>query len=307
MDTQNFASPLNNYAKIPSMEIQTLQFNDFPELLKEIPDAPDVVYFSGKIPPDDSIFLGVVGTRKFSTYGKEVCQRIIRGLANHNKNIVIVSGLALGIDAIAHQAAIDNGLKTIAVPGSGVDFSVLHPRSNHDLARNIVERGGCLLSEYEPEFPAGVHTFPRRNRIIAGLSHGTLVIEAPEKSGALITAHLSIDSNREVFAVPGSIFTENAKGTNSLIKMGAVPVTCAEDILKIFDLPLEGENFQLDLKKAELSAIEQKIVEGLREPMGKDELIRALGLPAPQVTPTLTMMMLKGIVKEIDGEVCLSG
>jgi len=263
----------------------------------------------GAIPPsaspanesDDAIYLAVVGTRKFSGYGKEACEKIISGLKGYN--IIIVSGLALGIDAIAHQAAIDAGLKTIAIPGSGLDFSVLHPRTNHRLAKEIVENGGALLSEFEWEQSAAIHTFPQRNRIIAGISQGTLVIEAPERSGALITANFALDFNRDVFSVPGSIFNENSKRTNKLLKMGAVPVTSAEDILDAFDLAREGENLKLNFETQNLSPIETKIISALNEPISKDDLIRKLKIPAIEINSALTMMQLNGLIKETAGEI----
>ena len=281
------------------MQRKVLKLNQFPALLKEIPSPPKEIYIIGDLPSEDLIWLGVVGTRKFSTYGKEVCEKIIEGLKGYG--FVIVSGLALGIDSIAHRAAIENNIPTIAVPGSGLDEKVLHPHSHKKLAEDIVNAGGALVSEFPWDYPAGLHTFPQRNRIIAGLCRGTLVIEAPEKSGALITANFSLDFNRDVFSVPGSIFNENSKGTNKLIKMGAIPVTSADDILDAFDIVREGENLKLDLQS--LSPLEQKIMEALLEPIAKDDLIRKLGLPAHEVGPALTMMQLNGYIKESGGEI----
>lgn len=278
--------------------MKTLKPNQFPKLLQEIPSLPKELYLIGELPSEDAIYLAVVGTRKFFTYGKEACEKIIGGLRGHN--FVIVSGLALGIDSIAHRAAISNNLLTVAVPGSGLDEKVLHPHSHKRLAREIVEAGGALVSEFEWEMPASIHTFPQRNRIIAGLCKGTLIIEAPEKSGALITANFSLDFNREVFAVPGSIFNENSKGTNKLIKMGAIPVSSAEDILEAFDIPCEGENLKLNLS---LSPLEEKILSALNEPLSKDDLIRKLKMPATEINPILTMMQLNGLLKESKGEI----
>lgn len=281
------------------MQRKTLKQNQFPALLREIPSPPKEIYVIGDLPSEELIWLGVVGTRKFSTYGKEVCEKIIEGLKGYG--FVIVSGLALGIDSIAHRTAIENNIPTIAVPGSGLDEKVLHPHSHKKLAQDIVEAGGALVSEFPWDYPAGLHTFPQRNRIIAGLCRGTLVIEAPEKSGALITANFSLDFNRDVFSVPGSIFNENSKGTNKLIKMGAIPVTSADDILDAFDIVREGENLKLDLQS--LSPLEQKIMEALLEPIAKDDLIRKLGLPTHEVSPALTMMQLNGYIKESGGEI----
>jgi len=280
-------------------ERKTLKLKQFPALLKEIPSLPKELYIIGDLPSEELIWLGVVGTRKFSNYGKEVCEKIIEGLKGYG--FVIVSGLALGIDSIAHRAAIENNLPTVAVPGSGLDEKVLHPHSHKKLAEDIVNAGGALVSEFPWDYPAGLHTFPQRNRIIAGLCQGTLVIEAPEKSGALITANFSLDFNRNVFAVPGSIFQENSKGTNKLIKMGAIPVTSADDILDAFDIAHEENNLKLDLQS--LSPLEQKIIEALTDPMPKDDLIRKLGLPAHEIGPALSMMQLNGIIKESCGEI----
>ncbi len=280
------------------MEIKKLKPEQFPKLLLEIPVPPKELYISGELPPEDYFYLAVIGSRKFSNYGKDVCEKIISGLKGFN--FVIVSGLALGIDSIAHKSALANGLKTIAIPGSGLDFSVLHPHSHKKLAEQIVESEGCLLSEFEPEMPAGLHTFPIRNRIIAGMSHGVLVIEAAERSGTLITANFALEFNRDVFAVPGSIFNENSKGTNKLIKIGAMPVMSSEDILDAFDIARSGENLKFNFQ---LSPLEEKISEALNEPLNKDDLIRKLNLPATEINSALTMMLINGIIKESCGEI----
>jgi DNA processing protein len=281
------------------MERRVLKLHQFPKLLQEIPSPPKELYVIGELPPEDKIWLAVVGTRRFSNYGKEACERIIGGLKRYD--FAIVSGLALGIDSIAHRSAIANNLPTIAVPGSGLDEKVLHPHSHKRLAEEIVRSGGTLISEFPWDMPAGVHTFPQRNRIIAGISRGTLIIEAPERSGALITAHFALDFNREVFSVPGSIFNENSKGTNKLIKMGAIPVMSADDILDAFDIPMQGDNLKLNLPN--LSSLEQKILETLIEPISKDDLIRKLGLPATEINSTLTIMQINGIIKQSGGEI----
>ena len=168
--------------------------------LLEIPEPPKQLYIEGTLPPPNTVLLAVVGSRKYSSYGREACEELIAGLAG--SPISIVSGLAIGMDTIAHKAALGAGLHTIAFPGSGLDRKVLHPRSNIHLAGQIVKSGGALVSEYEPTFPAAVYTFPRRNRIMAGLVKAVLVIEAGEKSGTRITARLATEYNREVLAVP---------------------------------------------------------------------------------------------------------
>ena len=282
------------------MQRKILKPKNFPALLKQIPDPPELLYMEGELPPEDAIYLAVVGARRFTTYGKEACEKIISGLNNKNRQIVIVSGLAIGIDGIAHKAALKSGLKTIAIPGSGLDDKVLHPHSNLKLSKEITERGGCLISELDWGMPAGVHTFPSRNRIIAGMSHAVLVIEAAEKSGTLITADLATQYNRDVFAVPGSIFSQNSTGTNRLIKAGAALITSAEDIFDAFGLPKEKENLKLNL---EFTPAEEKIYSLLIEPIEKDELVRKSGLPPAQANATVSMMILNGLIKQSGGEI----
>lgn len=274
-----------------------IRFNEFPSLLKEIPDPPKQLYIEGEFPSEDSIFLGVVGTRKFSTYGKQACEKIIEGL--NGLNIVIVSGLAIGIDAIAHRAALNTGLKTIAIPGSGIDRSVLHPRSNHRLADEIIKKGGALISEFEPEMPAGIHTFPIRNRIIAGLSHATLVIEAPERSGTSITARLALEYDRDVYAVPGSIFSLNSTGSNKLIRQGATPITSSAELIEGL-----GLNHQT-LKQEEINFndSEKQILDILSEPIERDELLRNTKLTLKEFNPLLMTMEIKGLIKEAGGKI----
>lgn len=286
---------------IVEKEFKILNPKQFPKLLTEINDAPKQLYIEGELPDnEENIFLAVIGTRKFSTYGKEACKKIISGLAGYP--IVIVSGLALGIDAIAHKAAIDAGLKTVAVPGSGLDYSVLHPHSNRKLADEIVASGGALISELEPTQPAGVHTFPQRNRIIAGLSQAILVIEAPKRSGTSITARLALDYNRDVYAVPGSIFSINSLGSNRLIKQGATPISSSEDLLEAlgFDIKLT-EYGQKEIKN--LSKEEQKILDILTEPFPRDELIRQSGMLPNAANSLLMMMEIKNLVKESGGQI----
>lgn len=282
------------------MQRKILKPKDFPALLKQIPDQPKLLYMESELPSEDAIYLAVVGARRFTTYGKEACERIIGGLNNKNRQFVIVSGLAIGIDGIAHKAALKSGLKTIAIPGSGLDDKVLHPSSNRKLSKEILESGGCLISELDWGMPAGMHTFPSRNRIIAGMSHAVLVIEAAEKSGTLITADLATQYNRDVFAVPGSIFSQNSTGTNKLIKAGAALITSAEDIWDAFGLPREKENLKLNLV---LEPNEEKIYSLLGEPTGRDELIRKTGLPPAKANSVISMMLLNGVIKQSGGEV----
>jgi len=268
----------------------------FSQLLQETPFPPELLYIKGELPDENLIHLGVVGTRRCSAYGKEACERIVSDLSEHK--IVIVSGLAIGIDAISHKTALLNKAKTIAVLGSGLKDEVFYPQQNLRLAQEIVEQGGCLLSEYPYAMKAALHTFPQRNRIVAGLAQGTFVVEAPEKSGALITANFALDYNRDVFALVGSIFSENSKGTNNLIKAGAIPITSSEDILREF-----GINIEEAKKEIILSPLEEKIISVLIEPMPRDELIRKTGIATREINPALSILEIRGIIKESGGEI----
>ena len=190
---------------------------EIPPILKEIPQPPKFLYSVGQLPDwQKEILLCVVGSRKYSAYGHDAIEKIILGLTGYP--ITIVSGLALGIDTLAHQFALSAGLKTLAWPGSGLNPKVIYPSTNYRLAEKILIEGGCLLSEYEPNQPATLYTFPRRNRLMAGLAKATLIIEAGAKSGTLITARLATEYNRDVLAVPGSIFSPNSYGSNWLIR-----------------------------------------------------------------------------------------
>ncbi len=209
----------------------TLNSKNYPELLKQIYDPPKQLYILGDLTDQLSLInnpLAVVGTRKASTYGKKTTNYFVRTLAK--AGLTIISGLALGIDSIAHQSTLEVKGRTVAVLGSGLN--VIYPPTNKNLAQEIIKSNGVIISEYPPNTRPSKQNFPTRNRIIAGLSLGVLVIEAPEKSGALITARAAIEQGREVFVVPGSIYNENSAGCHFLIKAGAKPVTKPEDILE---------------------------------------------------------------------------
>lgn len=210
--------------------VEELAKDGWPKLLFEIPQPPTQLNYRGALPDPKLKLLSVVGSRHHTPYGKEAVDHLIKGLSGYN--IGIVSGLALGIDSLAHQAAIDNGLYTLAIPGGGLSDQVIYPRRHLPLAHQILEAGGGLLSEYDPDFHVTNWSFPQRNRLVAGISHATLVIEAGEKSGSLITARMAADYNREVLVVPGSIFSETSKGTHQFLKLGARAVTEAADILE---------------------------------------------------------------------------
>ena len=278
-----------------------LKTEEFPKPLFEIPQPPKILYMRGKLPPADYIYLAVVGSRKHTSYGKDICEKLIAGLKGYP--IVIVSGLALGIDSIAHRAALDAGLITMSFPGSGLDNSVLHPRTNIKLAQEIVNAGGCLISELDPSWKATLYSFPQRNRLMAGISKAVLIIEAEEKSGTLITARMATDYNRDVIVVPGSAFSSNSKGTNNLIRQGAIPVTNSEELLDALGFQIEKKKMTDAEKYADCSKEEIKIIELLREPMERDDLIRESGMDIAKANALLSIMEIRDLIKEEMGEI----
>ena len=214
------------------MQTINLKHKNYPQLLKEIYDPPEKLYLLGKLKSKEKYPLAVVGTRRISSYGRQITMSLVKALSQ--AGLTIISGLALGTDGLAHQTALDVSGRTIAVLGSGLD--IIYPSAHKKLAQEIIKSGGAVVSEYPLNTRPSKWTFPARNRIVAGMCLGTLVIEAPKRSGALITARFALEQGREVFAVPGSIYTENSAGCHILIKMGAKPVTKPEDILESFNL-----------------------------------------------------------------------
>ncbi len=275
-------------------EIYILSKANFPPLLSEITDPPKTLYYRGTLPNWNSYkFLTVVGSRKYSEYGKMACQKLIAGLRDYP--IVIISGLAIGIDAIAHEAALENGLSTIAIPGSGVKDDVLYPRYNSLLAKKIIKAGGLVMSEFEPDTKAALYTFPKRNRIMAGLSHAILLVEAEEKSGTLITGRLAMEYNRDVLAVPGSIFSPSSRGTNRFLQDGARIITKSEDILHI--LGFEKNEEQIELPN-DLSIDEKLILETLIDGTTKDDLCASFEKDTGDILMVLSLLEMKGLIKE---------
>ncbi|OIO30662.1 DNA protecting protein DprA [Candidatus Nomurabacteria bacterium CG1_02_43_90] len=287
-------------------KIKKLTQEEFPKSLLEIPQVPEKLFVAGELPdPTQFYYLAVVGSRKYTNYGREACERIITGLAGYP--IVIVSGLAMGIDGIAHRSALDAGLLTIAIPGSGLEPAVIYPRTNFNLAQEILENGGALLSEFEPDLHAAPWTFPQRNHIMAGITQGTLVIEAEEKSGTLITARMALDYNRNVFTVPGPIFSATSKGTNGLLRQGATPITCAKDLLEEIgfieqtfgDPEQQGNKLDLTLFSPE----EQVVLLLLDEPREREEIISSLDTPLTEILSILMILEIKGIIRERMGKI----
>ncbi len=267
---------------------------DFPPLLNEIPHPPKQLYLRGTLPPTEWKWLAVVGSRALTPYGKQACEYLIEGLRGYP--IVIVSGLAYGADACAHKAALNAGLPTIAVPGSGLSYSAMYPKANVALAKSIIDAGGAHLSEYEPDEAARDHMFPARNRIMVGLTQATLVIEAKEKSGSLITAKFASDYNRELLVVPGSIFSATSKGTHQFLKLGAQAATEPADILRALGIET-GETIEEE-NRTDLSDDERRVFEIIASPCSRDEILSALTLPIADANILLSMMEIKGLIKE---------
>ncbi|MDQ6645218.1 MAG: DNA-processing protein DprA [Chloroflexota bacterium] len=284
------SNPQQELEKLARLKVQVITIKDkeYPPLLKEIYNAPSVLYVAGTLKKEEDQFaIGVVGTRKVSTYGRQVTERFARELAQGH--VTVVSGLAHGIDTIAHTTALDAGGRTIAIMASGLD--IIYPLENVGLARRIVESGqGALVTE----FPLGVkpdsRNFPARNRIISGLSQGILVTEAPKQSGALITANFALEHGREVFAVPNGIFAAGSVGVNKLIQDGAHLVTDVQDILMALNLFMIPEHIEMQtvLPENEEEGILLPLLS--HDPCHIDELIRASELPTMTVTSTLMMM-----------------
>ena len=276
--------------------LKLLSPDDFPPLLREIPGAPKRLYLRGKLPSFDRKWLAVVGSRAMTSYGKQAVRFLIEGLRGYP--IVIVSGLAYGVDAESHRAALEAGLTTLAVPGSGLDWNILYPRANVNLAREILAAGGALLSEEEPDMKATDYTFPKRNRVMAGLSHATLMIEAKEKSGSLITAKLTADFNRELLVVPGSIFSAESKGTHQFLRLGATAITLPEDILVALGIAKREGPVSLSELRDDLSEDELRVFEIIKSPIPRDELLESLELPISEANVLLSTMEIKGLIVE---------
>ncbi len=295
--------PQQELERLEHLRISVITWKDagYPPLLRKIEYAPPVLYICGKLQEDDYRYsLGIVGTRKMSAYGRQVTEHFTGELVRGK--ITIVSGLALGVDTVAHTVALDSGGRTLAVLASGLD--IIYPPTNYALAKRIVESGqGALITP----FPLGVRpdfgNFPARNHIISGLSLGVLVTEAPPRSGALITANSALAQGREVFAVPGSIFSQGGAGVNKLIQEGAHPVSNVQDILNSLNLYMVPQHSEAQAALPE--SVEENILLALLNTESRhiDELIRESALPAPTVSATLTMMELKGIVRHLGGMV----
>jgi DNA processing protein len=281
-------------------EIKTISVKDknYPKLLKEIKDRPEVLYFRGELKPDEKCF-AIVGTRMCSDYGKQMALEIAGDLAE--AGLTIVSGLAPGIDTLAHQAAVEKNKKTIAVLGTGVDEKSVYPQSNLKLAEKILENGGCIMSEY-PERTRGTNfTFPQRNRIVSGISLGVLVIEAKEKSGSLITADWAKKQNKKLFAVPGPVHSLNSKGPNYLIKKGYAKLAeNAEDILEELGLSIKIERGAVAGDNPEENLILGVLEEGSQD---INRIIIKTKLPAAKIASLIAILEIKDKIRNLGGNV----
>ena len=282
--------------KLERYKIKGLTYNDpgYPPRLKEIYDYPPIIYIRGQLLPEDEWCLAIVGTRKATLYGRQVTEEIAAGLARNK--ITIISGLARGIDTVAHTSALEADGRTIAIFACGLD--IVYPAENAGLARRIMEQG-ALISEYPPGTRPRAENFPRRNRIMSGLSLGVLVTEADEISGPMITANMAVEQNREVFAIPGSVLSQASRGTNLLIQEGAKSVLKTSDILEELNLTSAVQRLETN-EIAPASETELKLLRKLgAEPIHIDELCRLSGLSISTVSSTLAMMELKGMVRQV--------
>jgi DNA processing protein len=269
---------------------------DYPRRLREIEQPPPVLYVRGEWRPDDDFAVAIVGTRRMTAYGRQITEQVAAILAG--SGVSVISGLARGVDATAHQAALNAGGRTVAVLGSGVDR--IYPPENRPLADRIISQG-AILSDYPLGTAPESSNFPPRNRIIAGLSMATVVVEAGDTSGALITAEFAAEQGRDVFAVPGSILAPQSRGTNRLIQNGALPLLTPDDLLQALDLKRAGQQI---VARHILPAndVERQLMENLgSEPLHVDELGNRTGLPVAKVSAALVMMELKGMVRHMGG------
>ena len=286
------------WENIQRQGIVVLTWDDevYPRRLKEIAQPPPVLYVRGEIRLEDEWSVAIVGTRRMTSYGRQVTEEIAGALAR--SGVTVISGMARGVDAIAHQAALNAGGRTLAVMGCGVDR--IYPPEHQCLAEQIITQGG-LVSDYPPGTPPEASNFPPRNRIISGLAMAVVVVEASLKSGAMITASFAADQGREVFAVPGNINAPQSQGANRLIQNGAHPLLDVRDILEILDLTMVVERRTARVVLP-ADAVEARLYDILGlEPLHVDEIRARTDMPIEKVTSTLALMELKGMVRQVGG------
>src|SRR3989344_4605567 len=275
-----------------------IEEKEYPAELKKIKDAPKILYYRGVLPRPDEKCVAIVGTRRYSPYGQQVSLKISGELAD--AGLSVVSGLAPGIDTFSHRAVVEKRKRTIAVLGTGLDEKSIYPQINLDLAKKILEYGGCLISELPEGAPGSKFSFPRRNRIISGLSSRVLVIEAKEKSGSLITADFAKKQNKKLFAVPGPIYSLNSSGPNKLIKQGAKLAENANDILEELNLSPVKTQQRFSAKNSEEKLILDALADGSLQ---VDKIIEATKLNAQAVSATLALMEISGKIRHLGGNV----
>ncbi|MBE0409214.1 MAG: DNA-protecting protein DprA [Anaerolineales bacterium] len=286
------------WQRIQDQGITTLTWEDknYPRRLMEIDQPPPVLFVRGEISAEDAWSVAVVGTRRVTAYGRQIAEDVAATLARNG--VTVISGLARGVDAIAHLAALKAGGRTIAIMGSGIDR--IYPPENRELAERIISKG-ALVSDYPPGTPPDASNFPPRNRIISGLSMAVVVVEAGNKSGALITAAFAADQGREVFAVPGNITAPQSQGTNRLIYNGARPLLDPREVLEALELTMVSQQQEARVILPS-DALEAQLYAAIgNEPLHVDEIRAQTELPIEQVTSTLALMELKGMVRQVGG------
>lgn len=296
---QSELDPFAELERLATAGIEALAPSDprYPSRLKEIVDAPPLLYVRGAWTPDDEWSVAVVGTRKATAYGRQAAGELARGLAANR--VTVVSGLARGVDTVAHRAALDAGGRTVAVLANGLD--TIYPPENARLAAEIAEQG-ALITDYPLGTKPRADFFPRRNRIMSGVALGTLIVEGEYTSGAMITARFALEQDREVFAVPGSIFSPQSRGPLSLLKDGATPVATAEDVLEALNLTMIGAQMDFGRAMPPDDPEERTLMTALtREPKHVDEIVRESGMTAATVAATLALLELKGLVRDMGG------
>jgi DNA processing protein len=284
--------------KIQNLEVTVLTWedNNYPTLLRELSQSPPVLYIRGKILPQDDWAVAVVGTRRITHYGRQVTERIATKLAH--AGVTLVSGLARGVDGVAHKIALESGGRTLAVLGCGVD--IVYPPEHRSLSEKIIQQG-AVISDYPLGTPPESSNFPPRNRIISGLSRATVIVEAGKRSGALITAGFAADQGREVFAVPGSVLAPQSRGTNRLIQDGARMLTDSQEILESLDMTriVEQKDARIILPANETETHLFNLLS--HEPLHVDEIRNETNYNIELVTSTLALMELKGMVRQVGG------
>ncbi|MEK7649895.1 MAG: DNA-processing protein DprA [Patescibacteria group bacterium] len=282
----------------PSIYSISASHQSWPLLLRELPPKaiPAALHIKGSLPSPDALIVAIVGSRNPTRYGKDMTEEIARALAR--RGIIIASGMARGVDTIVHRAALAAGTPTVAVLGSGLSEKVIYPKDNIGLSREIAEKNGAVISEYANDQKPELWTFPQRNRIIAGIAKAVIVTEAGEKSGALITARFALEYGRDVLALPGQMTSPLSRGTNTLLKEGATPITSIDDIFEALGIAAESTSSK---DRIERSPDEHAILEALTEELSTDEIIKHTQLTPGAVLASTTSLEIEGMIKQTGG------